>query len=60
MTGFVSQVQFASGKVWVPNRQNLENAALLGVLAPSAEEQRLSALYLKRGLPALTEELKRF
>ena len=60
MTGFVSQVQFASGKVWVPNRQNLENAALLGVLAPSAEEQRLSALYLKRGLTALTEELKRF
>ena len=44
----------------VPNRQNLENAALLGVLAPSAEEQRLSALYLKRGLTALTEELKRF
>ena len=26
MTGFVSQVEFADGKVWVPNRQNLINA----------------------------------
>ena len=24
MTGFVNQVEFADGKVWVPNRQNLE------------------------------------
>jgi hypothetical protein len=60
MTGFVSQVEFADGKMWVPNRQNLENAALLTVLAPSPEEQRLSNLYLKKGLQALVEELKKF
>jgi hypothetical protein len=60
MTGFVSQVEFADGKMWVPNRQNLENAALLTVLAPSPEEQRLSDLYRKKGLPALVEELKKF
>src|SRR5205807_1410900 len=31
MTGFVSQVEFADGKIWVPNRQNLENASLLNI-----------------------------
>src|SRR5215831_9839979 len=60
MTGFVSQVEFADGRMWVPNRQNLENAALLNVLAPSAEEQRLSELYRKKGIQALVEELKKF
>jgi hypothetical protein len=60
MTGFVSQVEFADGKMWVPNRQNLENAALLTVVAPSPEEQRLSDLYRKKGLQALVEELKKF
>ena len=60
MTGFISQVEFADGKVWVPNRQNLETTALVRVLAPSAEEQRLSDLYRKKGLAALVEELKKF
>jgi hypothetical protein len=60
MTGFVSQVEFADGKVWVPNRQNLENAMLLNVLAPSVEEQRLSDLYRKRGIDGLIAELNRF
>jgi len=60
MAGFVSQVEFADGKVWVPNRQNLESNALLRVLAPSAEEQRLSDLYRKKGLQALQDELKKF
>lgn len=60
MTGFVSQVEFTDGKVWIPNRQNLENAALLTVLAPSAEEQRLSDLYRKKGLQALVDELHKF
>jgi hypothetical protein len=60
MTGFVSQVEFADGNVWVPNRQSLENAALLRVLAPSNEEQRLSDLYRKKGIQALVEELKKF
>jgi hypothetical protein len=60
MTGFVSQVEFADGKVWVPNRQNLESNALLKVVAPSAEEQRLTDLYRRKGLNALVEELKKF
>jgi hypothetical protein len=60
MAGFVSQVEFADGKVWVPNRQNLLNASLLGVLAPSAEEARLTDLYRKKGIAALVEELKKY
>lgn len=60
MTGFVSQVEFADGKVWIPNRQNLETAALLNIVAPSAEEQRLTDLYRRKGLTALIEELKKF
>jgi len=60
VAGFVSQVEFADGKLWVPNRQNLQNAMLLKVLAPSAEEQRLSDLYRKKGLQALVAELKKF
>ena len=60
MTGFISQVEFTDGKIWVPSRQDLAGAALLKVLAPSPEEQRLADLYLKKGLPALIEELKKF
>jgi hypothetical protein len=60
MAGFVSQVEFTDGKVWVPSRQDLENAALLKVVAPSAEEQRLADVYVKKGLQAVVEELKRF
>jgi hypothetical protein len=60
MTGFVSQVEFADGKVWVPNRQSLENTTLLNVMAPSAEEQRLTDIYRKRGLDALIAELNKF
>jgi len=60
MTGFVNQVEFADGKVWVPNRQNLGNPLLVKTLAPSAEEQRLSDLYRRKGLDALVEELKKF
>jgi hypothetical protein len=57
MMGFVSQVEFADGKIWVPNRENLDHAVLLKVLPPSAEEQRLSDIYRKRGMDALIAEL---
>ncbi len=60
MTGFVNQVEFADGKMWVPNRQNLNNPLLMKALAPSAEEQRLSDIYRRKGMPALIEELKKF
>jgi hypothetical protein len=58
MVGFVSQVEFADGKLWVPSRQ--DNALLLGVLPPSAEEQRLTDIYRKRGIDALAAELGKF
>lgn len=60
MVGFVNQVEFVDGKVWVPNRQSLDNALLLKVLPPSAEEQRLTDLYRKRGINALAAELGKF
>lgn len=60
MAGFVSQVEFADGRIWVPSRQSLENAALLRVLAPSAEEQRLADLYRRQGIDALVSELKKY
>ena len=60
MTGFVSQVEFEDGKVWVPSRSSLAGAQLLDVLAPSPEEQRLTDLYRTKGLAALVEELKKF
>lgn len=60
MTGFVNQVEFSDGSVWVPSRSALSDARLEKVLAPSAEEQRLTNLYKKKGLNALIDELKRF
>ncbi len=60
MAGFVSQVEFADGEMWVPNRQSLERADLLDLVGPSAEEQRLTDLYRKRGINALVEELKKY
>ncbi|MGO9009964.1 MAG: hypothetical protein ACLQPN_07665 [Bryobacteraceae bacterium] len=58
--GFVSRVQFADGKLWVPSRADLERDSLVKVLPPSAEEQRLDDLYLKHGLDALVRDLKRY
>jgi hypothetical protein len=60
MTGFVSQVEFTDGKVWVPNRQNLDSPAMRRALPPSDEEVRLSNVYLKKGIDGLIEELKKF
>ena len=60
ISSFVSQVEYADGAVWVPGRQGLTDASLLGLIAPSAEEQRLTDLYRKKGIDALLEELKKF
>jgi hypothetical protein len=59
MTGFVSQVQFADGKVWAPSRQDLDNPQLRNSLPPSAEEQRLTDIYRTKGPAALILELKK-
>jgi hypothetical protein len=60
MTGFVSQVEFADGKVWVPSREDLNASPLLRIMAPSPEQQRLADIYLKKGLPALVAELNKY
>jgi len=55
MTGFVSNVEFANGRVWVPSR------ASLPAMAPSSpEEQRLADMYRTKGLAALIEELRKY
>ena len=60
MTGFVSNVELADGAVWIPSRSDLSDPRLQKVITSSAEEQRLVQLYRKRGLIALTDELKKF
>jgi hypothetical protein len=60
MTGFVTHVEFADGKIWVPDRASIEGTQLLRVLAPSPEEQRLTDLYRNKGLEALIQELRKF
>ncbi len=60
MTGFVSQVEFADGKVWVPSRQDINASPLLRIMAPSSEEQRLADIYRKKSLSGLIAELNKF
>ncbi len=60
MTGYVSKVEFADGRVWVPSRRDLDSSPLLRVTAPSPEEQRLTDIYSKKGLAALVSELGRY
>lgn len=60
MTGYVSKVEFADGRVWVPSRRDLDASPLLRVTAPSPEEQRLADIYSKKGLQALVAELNRY
>jgi hypothetical protein len=60
MTGFVSQVEFADGKVWIPSRAEMQSSPLFRVIPASSEEQRLRDIYANKGLPALVAELNRF
>ena len=60
MTGFVSQVEFTDGAIWIPSRASLLDPRVRGALAPSPEEQRLADLYRKKGLAALVNELRKF
>jgi hypothetical protein len=60
MTGFVANVEFADGSIWIPSRTDLAAPELRRVVAPSAEEQRLVQIYRKKGLQALVAELNRF
>lgn len=60
MAGFVTQVEFAGGEVWIPTREDLTGPQLERLIAPSPEEQRLTNLYRKKGLQALIGELAAF
>lgn len=60
MTGYVAQVEYADGKLWIPSRAALAEPKLARLAGPSPEEQRLSEIYRKKGLAALVDELKRF
>ena len=60
MTGFVSQVEFTDGSVWIPSRAALSDPKLSRIVAPSPEEQRLTELYKKKGLAAVLAELNKF
>ncbi len=55
MTGFVSNVEFANGRVWVPSRTELPAMA-----PPSPEEQRLADMYRTKGLAAVVDELRKY
>jgi len=60
MTGFITQVEFADGKVWVPSRKDLDLSPLLRTMSPSTEEQRLLDIYAKQGLAALVTDLGKY
>ena len=53
MTGFVNSVEFADGRLWIPERSGK-------VMSVSPEEQRLSEMYRNKGLNAVVEELRKF
>lgn len=60
---FVSDVEFADGKLWIPSREDIDHATsdpvLRRELAASPEQQRLTDVYRRKGMSGLTEELKR-
>lgn len=60
MTGFVSQVEFADGTLWIPGREGMSEARLDRAVAPGPEEQRLTSIYRRAGIAALVAELKKF
>ncbi len=53
MTGFVGSVEFADGRMWIPDRSSK-------LMTASPEEQRLAELYRNKGLNAVVEELRKF
>jgi hypothetical protein len=57
--GFVSQVEYVDGSIWIPARAALSDPTLSRVMVPSPEEQRLTEIYRRRGLAAVTAELRK-
>lgn len=63
LMAFVSDVEFADGKLWIPTRTDIAEAApdpvLRRALTNSPEQQRLAMIYRRRGIAGLAEELKK-
>jgi hypothetical protein len=60
LTAFVNHVEFTDGRVWIPSRSSLQDPRLQRAVGPSPEEQRLTELYRRKGLPAVVEQLKKY
>jgi hypothetical protein len=60
MTGFVSEVEYSDGNMWIPKRETLQHSDLLRVIPPSPEEQHLADVYHRQSLDALVRELNKF
>jgi hypothetical protein len=63
LLAFVSDVEFADGKLWIPSRVDIDQATsdpiLRRALASSPEQQRLSEIYRHKGMTGLSEELRK-
>ena len=63
LLAFVSDVEFADGKLWIPSRVDIEQAThdpiLRRALASSPEQQRLSEIYRRKGMSGLSQELRK-
>jgi len=60
MSGYVRNVEFEDGSVWIPTRRDLEVLSLDRAAPVSVEEQRLTQLYGRQGVEAVITELSRF
>ena len=60
MSGYVRNVEFEDGIVWIPTRNDLEASSLDRATPVSVEEQRLSRLYGSQGVEAVIAELAQF
>lgn len=59
----VSSIEFTDGSVWVPSREDVEqatpNPTLRRLLTDSPERQRLAGLFRREGINAVAEELRK-
>lgn len=58
MLGYVSQVQFADGGIWLPDRYRASTPPAIQRLHLSPEQQRLSILYAREGVDAVVKDLR--
>jgi hypothetical protein len=64
LMAFVNDVEFADGKLWIPSRTDIDEAAtsdplLRRALATSPEQQRLAEIYRRKGIAGLQQELRK-